>query len=453
MTEKRTTPNAAAGSRRRKRAAPTIDLKATEVQPTQTAGDPPPDPLVQEPSAQEASSQASSEQARAAPEPSQAEPDIASATIADKSAGDSRGYPGFNITGPVLAAGVAGAATMSLILFGFWLAGLLPIRDAGSADLRARVTGLEMQLRDLQKRPAPAADTQTVDALTQRVAKMEASIAKIPAGDPALADRIAATENAMKALGVSLAALNRRGDSIAAGAANASERAEAAEKAVADLRASVRDVSKTVSASISSTELEALQKRVAALDQAAKLARGDIAKATASDKSARLAVSALALRDAVLRGAPFADELAQVKSLGAEDKILAPLAPFATTGVPSEKALAHELGALLPGMLKAIGASAPSGSFIERLQANAEHLVRIRPLDAPPGDDTSAVLARIEIAAAHGDIVAALTDLGKLSDAQRAPALAWIAKIKNRQAALAAAHQSAVDAVRTLASW
>lgn len=448
MTEKRTTPNAAAGSRRRKRAAPTIDLKATEVQPTQTAGDPPPEPPVQD-----ASSQAGSEQARAAPEPSQAEPDIASATIANESAGGSRDYPGFKIYGPVLAAGVAGAAAMSLVLFGLWLTGLVPIRDAGSAALRARVTGLEMQLRDLQKRPAPAADTQAVDALTQRVAKMEASIAKIPAGDPALADRIAATENAMKALGVSLAALNRRGDSIAAGAVKASERAEAAEKAVEDLRASVRDVSKTASAGVSSTELEALQKRVAALDQAAKLARGDIAKATASDKSARLAVSALALRDAVLRGAPFADELAQAKSLGADDKILAPLSPFATTGVPREKALAHELGALLPGMLKAIGASAPSGSFIERLQANAEHLVRIRPLDAPPGDDTSAVLARVEIAAAHGDIAAALTDLGKLSDAQRAPALAWIAKVKNRQAALAAAHKFAVDAVRTLASW
>ena len=93
------------------------------------------------------------------------------------------------------------------------------------------------------------------------------------------------------------------------------------------------------------------------------------------------------LRDAVLVGAPFADELAAVKSLGGDDKALAPLAPFATTGVPTAQSLAHELHALLPAMLKISGASAPEGGFLERLQANAGKLVRIRPVTAPTGDD------------------------------------------------------------------
>jgi hypothetical protein len=141
-----------------------------------------------------------------------------------------------------------------------------------------------------------------------------------------------------------------------------------------------------------------------------------------------------------------------VKSLGADEKTLAPFAPFAASGVPNEKALAHELSALLPGMLKASGAQVPSGSFIERLQANAGQLVRIRPLDAPSGADASAVLARIEIAAARGDIAAALIDLGKLSDTQRAPAQAWIAKAKNRQIALAAARRFAAETARALGS-
>ena len=51
----------------------------------------------------------------------------------------------------------------------------------------------------------------------------------------------------------------------------------------------------------------------------------------------------------------------------------------------------------------------------------------------------SAVLARIEIDAAKADIAAALADLGKLPEATRAPAQAWIAKANARQAALAAA--------------
>ena len=59
-----------------------------------------------------------------------------------------------------------------------------------------------------------------------------------------MAERLAAADNAMKALGIALAALNRRSDDIAANAAQARERAEAAEKAVTDLRASVQDAAK-----------------------------------------------------------------------------------------------------------------------------------------------------------------------------------------------------------------
>jgi hypothetical protein len=100
-------------------------------------------------------------------------------------------------------------------------------------------------------------------------------------------------------------------------------------------------------------------------------------------------------------------------------------------------------------MLKVSGTQAPSG-FLERLEANAGKLVRIRPVDAPKGDDASSVLARIEIDAAKADIPAALADLGKLNDATRAPAQAWIAKAQARQAALADARRYAADAARAL---
>ena len=76
--------------------------------------------------------------------------------------------------------------------------------------------------------------------------------------------------------------------------------------------------------------------------------------------------------------------------------------------------------------------------------------MHIRPLDAPPGDDPSAVLARLEIDAAKADIAAALGDLGKLAEATRAPARAWMEKAKARQAALAAARQYAADTARAL---
>lgn len=434
MTDKRPTPDESAGKGRRKRAAPTIDLTATEMlseAPKAAAGAPPRDPVGETP-------------------PAAAEP--ASAPPPSSAADEPRKSSGFAVPMPVLAAGLAGAAAMSLVMMTLWLTGLVPIRYAGSTAMRARVTGLEMQLQDLQKRPSSAADTQAVDALTQRVAKMEESLTKLPSADPALAERVAAADNAMKALGLALTALNRRSDDIAANAAQARERAEAAEKAVADLRGGLQDVSKAASAGASSADLEPLQQRIVALEQSAKTALAELAKASASDTAARLALSAAALRDAVLRGAPFTDELAQAKSLGADDKIIAPLALFAASGLPSEKTLAAELGALLSGMIKAAGTPAPSANFIERLQANASQLVRIRPVDAPAGDDSAAVLARLDIDAAHADIAAALADLGKLTEAQRAPAQGWIVKAKARQAAAAAARQIAADTARALGS-
>ena len=448
MTEKRPTSPSSAGKGRRKRAAPTIDLTATEVPATESRATeaPPHDLPAHDVPAQDLPPPP---HVAAAPEP---EPE----TVAGPSAAPKENPPSRPVL-PVLAAGIAGAAAMSLVLFALWLTGLVPIRYAGSTALRARVTGLEMQLQDLQKRPPAGADSnaagaKTIETLTQRVARMEESLTKIPAGDSALAERVTAADNAMKSLGVTLTALSRRNDELAANTGQARARAEAAEKAVADLRAGLQDVSKTANAGASSAELAPLQQRIAALEQAAKAATADIAKTSASDTAARAALAAAALRDAVASGRPFAAELAQARTLGADAKTATALEPFAVGGLPSEKSLASELSALLPGMIKAAGAPPVSGNFIERLQANAGQLVRIRPVDAPVGDDPSAVLARLEVDAAKADIAAALADLGKLSDAQRAPAQAWIAKAQSRQAALAAARQYATDAARSLGS-
>lgn len=422
MADKRTTPqtpegapqaapqDAAQGSRRKKRAAPTIDLTATEMQPPEAASPPPSDPP---------------------PAPAQEPPpEPAKDTPADM--GVTR--PSSHIGMATLAAGVAGAVTVMLVLFALWLTGLLPVRYVASTDTSVQVP----------------ADTKAIDALTQRVSKIEETIKNLPAKDPDVAERFTAADNAMKSLGIALAALNRRSDDIAVSVSQARERADAATKAVAELRAGMQDVAKNSSAGISPAELDALQMRVAALEQSAKAARADIDKASSADVAARLALSAAGLRDAVASGAPFVAELAQAKSLGADDKMLAPVAPFAATGVPPAPALAQELRALLPAMLKISGAQAPEGGFLERLQANAGKLVRIRPVNAPPGDDPSAVLARLEIDAATADIVGALANLGKLTDATRAPAQAWIAKAQARQASLTAARQFAADTARAL---
>ena len=212
-----------------------------------------------------------------------------------------------------------------------------------------------------------------------------------------------------------------------------------------------------------------MQKKVAALETALDAARGklgdeiknvrgdvtntqkQVAQAATGERATRLALSATALRNAVVSGAPYAAELAQAKALGADAKALAPLARFASSGLPSRNELANELTRLVPAMRKVGGAKKPSGDFLARLQANAEKLVRITPVEAPSGNDPSDVLARIEAEAAHADIANAL---GRSRQAAgrcpRARANGWIAKAKARQAALAAARNVAAHAARAL---
>jgi hypothetical protein len=391
MSDKRTTPDPAEGARRRKRPAPTIDLTATDV-----------------------SASSPDHEAHAAERPPREEHPSTEAQPAAESPASNGAKPwNWAAARQMFFAGLGGAAIVALVFLGVWLAGLVPARHASPAD----------------------AATASVAALNERLAKIESSIAKVPASDPGVSERLSAADNAVKSLGIALTALNKRSDEVAA-------RADAADRAITELRDSVQGLSRNTSTSLSPADIEALQKRLTALEQAVRSTTGDTA--------ARLALTAAALRDAVIRGVPFSAELGEARSLGADEKHLAPLAPFAVNGVPAAATLAQELRALIPALVKASGAQAPGGGFLDRLQANASKLVRIRPVDALMGDDSSAVLARIEVETAHADIDGALTDVGKLDATTRALARDWIAKVQSRQAAIAAARQFSADTMHAL---
>jgi hypothetical protein len=406
MSDKRKTPDRVGGAPRRKRSAPTIDLTATEVPPAAAdrgpASEPPPAP----------------EQPEAATRPGgifEPEAETAPPSPSGQSAW---------LSAPALAGGLLGAAIMAIILGALWFAGVVPVRHVASGDSGAQIS------------------SQAVDAIAQRIAKVEGALARLPANDPSVPERLSAADNAMKSLGIALTALTKRNDEVAGSAAEARARAEAAGNAVTQLRDSVQSLSKNTTGGVSPADVDIVQKRIAALEQAAK--------SPLADNAARLALAAAALRDAVASGEPFVAELDEVKSLGADEKSLAPLVPFASNGVPTIKMLAQELRALMPVLMKTSGTQAPAGNYLERLEASAARLVRIRPVDAPAGDDASAVLARLEKEAASAAIDDALTDLGKLDVATRAPAEVWIGKAQARQAALAAARQLASNTSHAL---
>jgi hypothetical protein len=304
-------------------------------------------------------------------------------------------------------------------------------------------------VRELSGRaPTNDVEARALHELTARVAKLEAggSNTRPPAADPALANRMATLEGALKSIEEKIGVVARRTDDIDLIARDAREKAQGTAAAIAELTQKMARLS-------NASDLDASVNRIAVLERLTGAMQAELAKrgiGEAGDRPVRLAVTAAALNTAVERGDAFAAELAAAKLLAGDAGVLAPLEPFAPTGLPSATALGRELVALTNALAQTSGAPPREGGFLDRLQANAERLVRIRPLDEPPGDDPAAVLVRLEQRAIQADLSGALAELAKLPAPARAAAQPWIAKAQARLAAVAASRRFAADAFAAL---
>jgi hypothetical protein len=409
------------------RRPPTIDLTATEVE----------NPAAGTNSTMDAAKDAAAE---SAPKDSKAGPDQTAAPPSQS--GRSRIYALSGLIGIIALAAIAGA---------LWYNGFIPghenspsvaaapsaAPDAANGDLAARLDKIE---RALQTPP-------------------QQSPAQMP---PALANRLGAAEAQNKSLAESITALKQRVDDVAAASQNAAKQASAAAAAANAAQSGLKDsVQDTVKEAVHSadqsgalrSDLATLNDRVASLENAVKaLSEKEThadASAPANDQALRLALAASALRGEVERGAPYRSELDAAKALGADQESLAALDPFAATGVPSAHALARELAALAPE-LRRNAVTTSDTTFLGKLEANAEKLVRFTPINAPAGNDPAAVTARVAIDAAHDDIAAALTDIAALPDKAKPLAADWAKKAQAREAAIAASRRIAADAMAAI---
>ena len=418
------------------RRPPTIELKATEVGQPEAAAQP------------------------GAGGPSDVPPRDSSGPRAGRSA------PSGDRLKSQAAGAILGAVAVVVIVAALWFARFVPSREATAPS------------------PAPTAAPSTAmqsapnneAAIAARLSKLEREI-DAQRTAPGQSKQITVAQAQTKALADSVAALSRRVDDIATASQSAAKTADAAQAAAAAAttasekagegvsQAASEAASKAASQAASQvatqvasqtgvqkSDLDALGNRVAALESAVKALSANAAHPAqgANDQSARLTVAAEALRAAVERGVPYQAEFAAVKSLGVTPDALAPLEPFAATGVPATTTLAHELAALAPALGRASETPASGSTFLARLEAHARHLVQITPLDAPPGNDPDAVNARIEVDADHADIAAALVDVAALPEPARSRAAAWVEKAKAREAAIAASRNIAAAALADL---
>jgi hypothetical protein len=336
---------------------------------------------------------------------------------------------------PGVEAGIVGALAALLVFVVLWLAGMFSSPENTSDQ---RLAAMEARLREMASRPPPT-EIRAIDELAGRLGRLE-SAARASANASGNGNA-AALQETIKSLQAAAADLARRADDNATAIREARGRADAALLAAdAATQAAGRN------------NVEALGNRVAALERASKALTDEVAKtlAASGDRPLRAVVAAQALRAAVERGDAFAAELTAAKALAPDPKVVAPLEPFAANGLPNPAALARQLSEVAPTMLKAVAAPPPSGGFLDRLQANAEKLVRIRPIDEAPGDDPAAVVSRAQAKAARRDFSGAVVELKSLPGNVRAPAEDWIRKVEACTAALDASRRLVVDALTAL---
>ncbi|WP_027533212.1 COG4223 family protein [Bradyrhizobium sp. WSM3983] len=393
-------------SGRAKRSAPTIDLEATEVstQPQDVAG---------EPEAQPSAEQENSEQPGA--EDAKVETANVEATKAEPEHSEAQAAAASTAISPWVIAPFSGAVAAAVVIAVGWVLGW-PAVQAPPA--------------------APQVTSATVDALSGRVAAVEAKAGK-PAADPAIVARLDALEKSVGTLRGDIANLRAQSDKIAS--------------ALNDAKSAPRDAA-------ASPGLAALDDRISQLERASTTARAELAQQgekiadakVMDDKPLRYVVAATLLDVAVRHNDPYEAQLTAARSFAAKPELLKPLDAFAAAGIPTPVALSRELLNIVPKLSPPAETPSSSAGIVERLQAGASKLVRIERTDGV-GNDRGAIVARVTAAALRNDFVEARRELKTLPEADRVPAQAWLDKADARDAALAASRKFADDALAGLA--
>jgi len=416
-------PAASEGAKpRRRHQPPTIDLAAQDVTPVE----PIPEPVVEEP-------------AQTLDEPEAFEEAAAFGEAPPSAPREPRklGIFGGLVVGVI--SGLLGGAVAVGVMSSFY--GAEENIDA-ITDLEARQVELRQRMETVEARsnvaaPAPVLNTEAPAELAVRLDALEAGIntlgtkvnglAEVPAAAPATdapPAAPAATPESVEAVATRLGALEQRVGDLPPPAPPAPPAASPADVA-------------------------AMGARIAALES--RLASVSATQQSSGTGAAQL-VALSALRDAVMRGAPFENELKASRTLlGADAAALAPLDANAATGFATGPALAARLktALLTPPAAPVSSGTATTGTsttapasegILDRLMQSASGLVTIRRGTGEAAAPTAAPssLGDAEAALARGDMDAALKAIALLAPAQRNAAAPVVADIQARQAALSA---------------
>jgi hypothetical protein len=305
------------------------------------------------------------------PEPASFDPEPAAAASTSTTTSDPRPAETRRATtslSALMASGIVGGIVALALAGSMQYAGYLP---AASAERAEDNSGIASDL----------------DALRQEVQALKAR----PAGDPAMAGRIQALEQAQQQ-----AQNSGPSDEI-------QQRLAVLDKQLQDLRSTAE--STAAGNSDLTRRLGEAETRLNDRGPEEKMAR---------------AVAAAALKAAIDRGGSFEPELQTFANVAGDDPAAAQLKDFAATGVPSRAQLQQDFSQVADAMLEVSTQPDPAQGLAARLFSSALSVVKVRQIGQVEGSTPEARIARIEDGLRNGDLSAAAREWDALPEPAKA---------------------------------
>lgn len=340
-----------------------------------------------------------------------------------------------------LVAGLIGGVAALALAVGLQFAGVLPERAPATGpeviDHGPAIAALETQLGELRREIAGLGDAGADDpALAARLAETEEKVTTLASGLESLRGEVAslATRAPGEAASVDLAPFEERIAAMEAAIAALPD-ASSAEAAIASLRGDVEAGRAQATSRLDALEA-AVQTLTGRVDEQAQ------APATA------LIIAASSLKAAIDRGTPFTAELDTYAALAPDAPQLAELRALAAAGVPTRAQITAGSDAAANAMIAAARPVDPQAGIADRLWSSMMGLVQVRPIGMVEGDGVPEVVARLDAAVQAGDYERALVEYEALPPEAKAAGEAFIARLRARHTADLLADQALAAALK-----
>lgn len=343
-----------------------------------------------------------------------------------------------DLTRRTVIAGVAGGAIALVLAIILQAVGVLPAPGRAAADAAAEQARAAAESTSSLDRRLTAAEAmvQGLSALRASIANADTGVAAVRAALASLATR-ADLEGAVALVGqlrqridalpasvtrADLDALTDRLARLEVALAAGGGGSAASDAAVAALSAKLGEAE---------TALRSLTDRLAAAESEVA---GLDTRPMAGGEAAVRAIAITALRRASERGEPFTGEVDMVAALGVPAEDVSALRPFADRGVPATSALVAVFPVVADAILTASATSDPDAGFIDRIVSGLGGLVSIRPAGPIAGTDAPAIVSRMVAAVDAGDLAAALAERAGLPEPGKTASAEWASRAGDRVA-------------------